>query len=101
MDKDNLITRLIVEFGYPPKGAALLAEKIFALSADMFEIFSIWWENGIVPNVEVEGYTVERLAHEHGMNTIAALLTLDFLRCEPNRALESLRKGHDRVDFGR
>lgn len=99
MEKDALISRLISEFKYPPKGAALVAEKILACAPDLQRAFTTWWENGELPSVEVEGYSVERLMLEHGMNPIAALLTLDFLRREPQRALTSLHKGHDQAEF--
>lgn len=99
MDKDALIARLVAEFYYPPKGAALVADKILACAPDLQKAFTIWWEGGELPVVEVEGYTMERLMLEHGMNPFAALLTLDFLRREPQRALISLRKGHDRAEF--
>lgn len=48
-----------------------------------------------LPNIEIAGYTVQKLKEEHHMNEIAAILTLDWLKCEPGKALESLKKGHD------
>lgn len=43
------------------------------------------------------GYTVDRLINEHGMNEVAAHLTLDWIVREPDKALESLKRGHDFV----
>lgn len=41
------------------------------------------------------GYSVEILKKDHGMNEIAAYLTLDWIIREPEEALQSLKKGHD------
>ena len=50
-------------------------------------------------NIEVEGFTVERLQNEHGMNLVASVLTLDYLERDPENALKSLSKGHDEINY--
>lgn len=95
--KESGLLRLVDEFGYPPRGAEIVWGRLDELDASIAPSFLKWWSQGTEPNVEVHGYSVQRLEQEHGMNPIAAFLTLDWLVREPERALESLRRGHDRV----
>lgn len=97
MNENELIPRLISEFHYPPQGANIIAQKLVNCSPDLQNAFITFWETGEIPPLEVEGYTVERLVTEHGMKPIAALLTLDWLKREPEKAKASLIKGHDFV----
>jgi hypothetical protein len=92
------IRRLREEFGYPASGARLIAGKLGALSPPIRAAFVEWWRTGTMEgDLIVEGYTQQRLAEEHGMNPIAAFLTLDWLTREPVDALASLARGHDRI----
>jgi hypothetical protein len=95
--REELMERLIREWGYPASGARLVADRISRLDTAVLEAFRQWWSSGNLPELTVAGYTVVRLMHEHGMNPIAALLTLDWLKREPAQALASLRSGHDQV----
>lgn len=95
MDTQTLIESLTQDYGYPPDGAALVADKITRLTAPVDQAFSAWWQTGQPPTIELQGYTVERLMNEHTMNAIAAFLTLDWLNREPDKALAALKKGHD------
>ncbi|MBU0975535.1 MAG: hypothetical protein ABIE03_06620 [Patescibacteria group bacterium] len=54
-------------------------------------------ESEVVPDIEVEGYSLEKLVSEHQMNVLAAFLTLDWLRKEPEEAKKSLLRGHDAI----
>jgi hypothetical protein len=97
MNVNELIPRLTSEFGYPLKGAQIIAEKLVNCTPQIQVAFTKFWEKGEFPNMEVEGYTFASLVSEHGMKPIAALLTLDWLIREPEKAKESLKKGHDVV----
>jgi len=54
-------------------------------------------ETGIAPSIELEGYSIERLKKEFGMNPIGAFLTLDWLKKEPEEAKKSLERGYDEI----
>lgn len=54
-------------------------------------------ENGNHEEIILLGYSVEKLVKEHGMNEYAAYATLDWIIREPERAVGSLKKGHDIV----
>jgi hypothetical protein len=97
MDAQSLILRLVSEFGYPQAGAQLVAGKLASCSPELQAAFLEWWNTGHFSEIQVEGYTVQRLMTEHHMKPIAAFLTLDWLRREPQKALASLKKGHDKV----
>jgi hypothetical protein len=99
LNKNDLIQRLIAEFQYPPKGADLVANKLLALTPVVHEAFQKFWDHAELPDLEIEGYTVQKLMVEHQMKPLAALLTLDWLVREPEKALASLRRGHDQVNF--
>lgn len=96
-ERRELTERLTSEIGYPPAGAELVADKIEGLHPELRQAFARWWGTGEWPDVEIEGYTVERLVEERGLNPLAALLTLDWLRREPEAARTTIEHGHDRI----
>jgi hypothetical protein len=93
----DLVSRLIGEFGYSSHAADITARELMAADPRIQEAFSHWWKTGEIVEFETEGYNVQRLADEHGMNPVAAYLTLDWLVKEPEAALASLKRGHDWV----
>ncbi len=97
MDAQSFIPRLISEFGYPEAGAQLVADRLAGCSPQIQTAFLEWWKTGRLLELEIEGYTVQRLTTQHHMKPIAAFLTLDWLGREPQKALASLAKGHDEV----
>lgn len=52
-------------------------------------------QNGQREDISILGYSLDKLMNEHGMNEVAAYLTIDWIMREPTHALKSLRKGHD------
>jgi hypothetical protein len=85
------------EFGYPYKGAQLVAVKLEGSAPELRRAFLKWWEMGELPELGVEGFTVSQLIDQHHLNPIAAFLTLDWLIRQPEQAKAALRKGHDHV----
>jgi len=97
MEIEKIKSRLIQEFGYSEKGAELVTRQLLQLDPKLADAFARWWQDGNTTDIEIEGFTMQRLINEHDMNPIAAFLTLDWLIREPNKALISLAKGHDSV----
>ncbi len=95
--KEELLIRLTEEFKYPKPSVELVADKILNLQPSLQTEFQQWWRTGDVPTIEIEGYTTAELMSKHGMNPIAALLTLDWLIREPEKAKASLKRGHDQI----
>jgi len=73
------------------------SELVEKLPQDLKDYLIAILEGNDVAEIAVEGYTVGSLMLRHNMNKVAAVLTLDYLRRDPEKALESLRKGHDFV----
>lgn len=97
MIPEDLRHALESEFGYPRKGAELVANKLDHLSPQIARLLEQWWITREIPALELEGYTVERLMREHSMNPIAAFLTMDWILREPTAATTSLHRGKDEV----
>jgi len=92
-----MLLRLVNEFGYSPKGAEIVWAKISQLSPMVASEFEKWWLEGQIPDMSIEGYSVQRLMNEHKMNPIAAFLTLDWIVRDSEKALCILAKGKDNV----
>jgi len=97
MEKEEFISWLVKDHGYPQKGAEIIYKEYLCLDITIQEALQNYRENNIIQLLEVEGYSVQTLQKDHGMNVIAALLTLDYLIKDPKKALRSLKKGHDSV----
>jgi hypothetical protein len=52
---------------------------------------------GELDEINLLGYSVEKLKVEHNMNEVAAYMTLDWIIKEPEEAIVSLKRGHDTV----
>jgi len=90
----------IIEFltrkGYSPEGAQAVADRLRLCIPITRQLFEQWQAGGNLDGtVQIEGFTATRLMTEHGMNEVAAILTLDWLARDPQTALESLARGHD------
>ena len=97
MTMESIMDRLTTEFDYPEQGSELVAQKILEMQPSLRSEFDQWWNTGIVPTLEIEGYSVAMLMSEHNMNPIAAFLTMDWLLREPEKAITSLERGHDQI----
>jgi hypothetical protein len=95
--REELVERLTREWGYPASGAHVVADRMSRLEPAVLEAFRQWWSSGNLPELTMAGYTVAQLMQEHGLNPMAAFLTLDWLKREPGPARASLRRGHDLV----
>jgi len=97
METKKIFNLLINEFDLSPKAAQIVVEKLETVNPTIKVAIDQFLESGVLTNLEIEEYTVQRLIKEHGMNPFAAMLTLDWLIREPNEAKKSLKKGHDWV----
>lgn len=100
MNEQAIIERLVRQYGVPVESAARQASKLVALQPVVRVAFQQWWDTGVVPPLQVEGYTLERLQAEYALEPIAAFLALDWLTREPDKALKRLRRGYDRIVGG-
>jgi len=93
----STVARLTSEFGYPEHGAKSVAVRLSQLQPALAVQAERWWDTGEPIALEVSGHSVDSLKRAHGLNDIAAILTLDWLIRDPKAALAQLARGHDRV----
>jgi len=99
MDFKRIKNLLIEDFNYSENGAASVTEKILASKDEIKQAIEQYFINREIPTLEVEMINVQHLIDRYQMNPIAALLTLDWLAREPEKAKDMLRKGYDRPLF--
>ncbi|KKR28591.1 hypothetical protein A2715_03245 [Candidatus Woesebacteria bacterium RIFCSPHIGHO2_01_FULL_39_32] len=99
MDEDAIKLRIQQKFPglYPDKGLDLVAKKIQQFDTQLKLELEKFLETGEIPAREINGYTIDKLVKEHGMNELAAFLTMDWLIREPEKATESLHRGADKL----
>ncbi len=97
MHKEEFIEWLVKDLGYPQKGAEIIYSQYLSADKKIQEALRDYKTNGIVTTLEIEGYSVKSLQEDHNMNVIASILTLDYLLKDPQKAIRSLKKGHDNV----
>lgn len=93
----ELVPWLVGELNYSASAADAAAKSLVDADPRVQQAFYDWWKTGEICDLEVEGYNMQRLADEHGMNPVAAYLALDWLLKDPESALIPLTRGHDWV----
>lgn len=92
MKAEKIIQILIEEKNYDKLQTERLEPKIDALSADIKAALVKWIESGNISSPEYSGYTVGKILKEKpGMTTLAAYLTLDWIRKDPQTAIKAVR----------
>jgi len=92
MEEERIIKKLTDE-GCPSFMVSNMVEKIKAMDPELLAVFSLWCDNGKTPDIEVEGFTFESLVNDYDMNPVGAFLTLDWLRKEPEKASQEIKRG--------
>ena len=91
---EKLTEALTTRLGYAQEGAALVSGELEDLDARLRPLLDAWLEREDGSgDMEISGYSIRRLEEDYGMNFIAALLTLDWLCKEPEKALSALQEG--------
>ena len=98
LQADEIILRLVAEFGYTEKNAKGVAQKLLACTPVIQEAFEKWWRGeGLDAQLAVKGYTLKRLIEEYRFGPIAAFLDMDWLIREPEKAAQALSEGYDMI----
>ena len=88
------IYRILKERGYSEYSAKLATTDLMRLSGPLDKMLRAWLDNEREqPDYSYGGYSIRRFQHERGMKYPAALLTMDWLMKEPEKAKRSLTKG--------
>lgn len=82
-----------MERGYNAYSAQLVAEDLSKLSEPLSEHLINWLDDeSYSKDFVANGYSMSWLQSERQMNYPAALLTMDWLIREPEKAIESLKR---------
>ena len=95
MTTEAIIDRLITE-GYPAAQAPAVAERLLALPGPFSDAFVLWMDSGELAQVESDGYSLRSLVDDHDVKMPGAILTLDWLRRDPEAARQTIHR-RDRV----
>lgn len=88
------IYRTLKERGYSEHSVKLMMADLMSLSAPLDRMLQTWLNNEREqPDYSCCGFSIRSLQHERGMKYPAALLTIDWLIKEPEKAKKSLAKG--------
>lgn len=87
MDKNNVTKILTEREGYTEKRAALLASECQNMSEELMPLFEKWLQDAsLMEDFTTHGYSLLNMMHQRGMNYLAALLDVDWLIKEPEKA---------------
>lgn len=88
------IVKILIERGYPENAAMVVAGKLSNLSGLLKDAAQTWLNTGSEPVVASHGYSTKSLMERHpGMTYPAALLTVDWLERDPEKAKTIIEKG--------
>ena len=71
-------------------------EKIYDLDDDLLLALVGWVNHGNFADVSAEGFTFESLVFRSHLKPIGAILALDWLRRDPDVAVDSISQRHER-----
>ena len=87
------ISQELLERGYERKMAELVASELILLSDKLHDLLNAWIDNPLnVGDFSREGFSIIGLMKDRKMQYPAALLTMDWLLKEPDKALLSLKR---------
>lgn len=89
----NKLYEALVENGYSEKSANLVLNELAQLSAPLNDYLVEWIETGTCKDYAVDGFSIFDFQKNRKMKYPAALLTMDWLIKEPEKAKESLKRG--------
>jgi len=92
MTDKSTIKKNLINQGYDIKTASIVASEL-VLVDDSLQPLVEKWLDGNETDYECHGYSIYGLKMSRGMTYPAALLTIDWLLKEPEKALASLKRG--------
>lgn len=79
--------------GYNDKQIKFVSEKLSSIDESLKECLNKWIDKNIMTEVNVSGISLKQLMAKYNMEYPAALLTMDWLKREPDKALKSIKRG--------
>lgn len=87
------IKQVLLERGYTDKQANTVINDLLAMDESLKEGFSLWMKSEKETDYTIKGITLSELKKKFGMTYPAALLTMDWVIKEPEKAIESINQG--------
>lgn len=97
LDEKKLKSLLLNKYGYSEELGNQTIEDINNVDEDILQAINKWINDEEIINIVVEPCNVVSLIEAYNMNPIAAFIFIDWLRKEPNKALQCLGLGFDEV----
>lgn len=91
--KREQIIEILREEAYPEYMIEQTVRKIENFEPEIKDAFELWLSEGIVPKIKFEGYSFKDLVHQYGMKPVGAFITLDWLKRDPQNAVNALKRG--------
>ncbi len=89
---DNIKSALL-QNGYNDRQASVAMEKLSRINDQLKAGIERWAESGIETDYTIAGVNLSKLKSEFSLTYPAALLTMDWLIREPDKALASIKRG--------
>lgn len=90
----NIRELLMSRFGYSEQDISVLCSDLEQLDQALVPVLAKWIKDGdCSDSTEYSGYSINSLRAEYEMNSIAALLTLDWIIKEPEQAISAIKGG--------
>ena len=87
------IKEVLLERGYTDKQVNAVIYDLMTIDESLKEGFSLWLESEKETDYTIQGIALSELKNKFGMTQPAALLTIDWLIKEPEKAIESINRG--------
>lgn len=87
------IKNILISRGYTEKQALVVASELLQMDDSLQEGFRCWLASEEETDYTVEGFKLSELKYKFDMTYPAALLTIDWLIKEPERAIKSINRG--------
>ena len=78
---------------YPDYMLEQTAGKVERMDERIKAAFEEWGDNDVIPTIEIEGWSYNKLVEKFKMRPVAAFLALDWLTREPEKAAKALKRG--------
>ena len=91
-DNKTVLNFLVNNLHYSNKKAKAIIPDLQALVSPLDTYFEDLVAGKTLPNYEVLGYSLEKFITKYKMNSVAALLTMDWLIKEPTTAVSALKE---------
>lgn len=87
------VEKILIERGYKADAARLLAALLSRINGKLRPLLDAWLENESEGDIVVAGISLITLKNKHNLKYPAALLSIDWLIREPEKAKAAIIRG--------